>query len=140
MSHKRTLIRNELVSILQAANTSAGSRIYGDRVLPLFDETYPLIMVYARDESVSSQGSTPFPAKRTLPIFVEIRVTLNEGTSLDTSIDDICDQVEAATKANPRLNQKVIQMNLLSTEFDVLKDGEKILGGARLTYETVYTD
>lgn len=140
MSHQRTVIREELVSILKAANTGARDRVYGDRASVIFGEAYPLILVYARDESVSPQGITPKPSKRALPIAIEIRTTVTASGSIDTALDDLCKQVEDAIVANPRLNQKVMSSNLLATEFDISAEGDEVLGGARLTYEVVYAD
>lgn len=140
MSHRRTLIRDAIVSVLKAARTGAEDRVYGDRATGLFAETYPLILVYARDEAVVGSGSRPAPSRRTLPVSIEIRTTVTASGSIDTAIDELCLQVEDAIKANPRLNQTVMSANLLSTEFDISADGDEILGGARLTYEMVYTD
>lgn len=140
MSHRRKNIRDAIVGLLKAAATSAGDRVYGDRVLPLFAETYPLILVFARDESSTPRGNTPSPMVRSLAISIAIMATAGADESLDDILDGMCLQVEAAIKADPQLKQTAITCGLISTEFDASPEGEKVLGGARLTYEVTYTD
>lgn len=137
MSHRRTLIREAAVQILTGA-TAAGDRVIGNRVAPLWDMPLPVVLVYAREESVRSIGSRPKPMERRLQLAIQI--VAKADADLDKTLDDVALQVEQAFEANPTLKRTALGTNLVSTELDVSAAGDEPVGAARLTYEVIYEE
>lgn len=139
MSHKRTLIRNHVVNSLKNATTCA-DRVYPSRVGPLWQVTYPVILVYARQESNSSISSDLTPVIRTLQLSIQILANAEEG-DMESVLDDIALVIENIIKADPKLGNHVISTNLQGTEMDLGSDlGNKPIGASRLTYEVTYDE
>lgn len=139
MSHRRTLIRNKAVDILKNA-TAAAERVFPSRIGPLWQVQYPAILVYGRQESCQSISSSLTPSVRTLQLSIEIRASAEEG-DMESTLDDIALEIENLIKANPKLGNNAMSINLQSTEIDLGTDlGNKPIGASRLTYEVVYEE
>lgn len=144
MSHPRAAIRQALVDRLKTKVddvflTDAEDRIFGSRSKPLFDQSLPAILVYARSENVLEErfASDGFGAtKRELEIAFEAVVLGDE--QIDDALDNIAAQIESAFDGWEMATRKADVLKLKSTEIDVSIEGSKTYGAARLTYEITY--
>lgn len=139
MAHKRKLIREEIVSILQSeVGSVASSAIFESRIEPIFDHSIlPVIAVYTRQESSEAFNDHHRIYQRELQLAVEILVQGNSG--IDDSIDAICEEIEAAlngTKYERSDNYQSIE--LTDTEVAYLDSGRTPKAAARLTYLVKY--
>lgn len=149
MAHPRKDIRDAIVATLKGTAdprpTSAGARIYGNRMEPLKQrETMPVVVVYALREQVDpSWDQTPRQLKRILSVAVEAAAEASGvvGGNLDDALDALALEVEVAMDRDDSLGGKAAKSILTSTEIEFPTDGERVLGAVRLVYEvTYYTD
>lgn len=144
MSHPRTAIRQALVDRLKTKVddvflTDAEDRIFGSRSKPLFDQSLPAILIYARSENILEErfATDGFGAtKRELEIAFEAVVL--GGEQVDDALDNIAAQIESAFDGWEMESRKADIMKLKSTEIDVSIEGSKTYGAARLTYSITY--
>ena len=91
-SQARTSIRDRVVQKLKA-ETDAGDRIFGSRILPLPEDHLPAILVYTQNEpTVAIFAESPRIYDRTLQLVVEIIVA--RGELLDDQVNAIARIVE----------------------------------------------
>lgn len=137
-THKRTSIRSAVVDLLIAASTGAGSAVFGNRATPIWDETLPIILVFAREETSVSHQLGDSKLRRKLTLVVEGRVEAN--TSLEDALDSLAYDIEAAMRAAPRfgLDDDVADSVLTGTTLELSAAGEKPIGAVSLTYEVLY--
>lgn len=142
MSHPRSIIRNSITNRLKskiddAYLTDAEDRVFSSRTKPLFDQFLPAILVYARDENVSSEGIDGNAAlKRELELAIE--AVLLGGEQIDQDLDDIANQIESALDGFVIADRGNDLLRLKSTEIDSSVEGSKIYGAVRLTYLVTY--
>lgn len=139
MSNRRKAIRTGAVSAI-SGHTDAGTRVYANRVLPLWEAQYPLILIYSRDESAEPISRFPTKNTRRLKLAIDIRVAIEDGIGMDDELDKISKQVESAIEDDPTLGGTALSCNYQDTEMDASVDGKQPIGAARLTYEVIYVD
>lgn len=133
MAHQRKKIRQHLANIL-LNTTAAGANVFPRRATPLWKVTYPVIMIYAREEDAKMESSTLIG--RTLKIGIDIRAIADE--QLDDVLDDIATEVEAIVDADRSLGNNALTSYITKTEIEVGADGENDIGACRLTYDVIY--
>lgn len=140
MGHKRTDIRNALVSLLKGTApsyaTSAGLKIFSNRTHNIPSSQLPAIIVYDEQEVSVTQDMRQLVSQRRLQMKVDIRVKATEG--YDTALDNIAKQVEDLIKANPQLSGTAMGAVYQSTELSFEAAEEGTIGLAILTYEINY--
>lgn len=139
MAHKRKLIREEIVSILQSeVSLVASTSIFESRIEPIYETAkIPAIAVYTKQESAEAFNDHHRIYQRELEIAIEILVQGNSG--IDDSIDAICEEVETAlngTKYERSSNYQSIE--LTQTEVAFLAEARAPKAAARLTYLIKY--
>lgn len=145
MPHQREVIRKKVRDVLIAAATSAGSRVYATRVLSLRGVELPAIAVYTLDEDSAPDESAPRELKREIPVRIEGYVkavpdVVGGLTVVDDTMDALALQIETAMHADPFLASEVGDKGatLVSTECEVIQDGDRLIGLVALTYATTY--
>jgi uncharacterized protein YgbK (DUF1537 family) len=133
--HKRSELRSAVVTALTGA-TAAGSRVFGDRALDLWATELPAILVYAREEQSERMHVSSDTLKRRAKFSIEAIAQGND--SLDQTLDDMAEAIEATINADPTLAEETISTTLTQTELLVDDDGEKTIGAVRMTYEILY--
>ncbi len=139
MSSARKEIRNAIAARLIAALPELDGRVYTSRAAALDELDLPCACVYTRDESVESIDTAPALQTRTLSLAVEICVKGN--SSLDDSIDDLAEKVEAellATDKQREANGIYSSIEIVNTEIGFVEMGRKPIGAGRLTFEITY--
>lgn len=135
MSHKRTTIRNAVVTML-TGSTTAGSNVYANRMTRNWTSELPAILIYMLDETNVPRDVRSNQYIRTLQLLIEIRTQAT--TNVDTDIDDIALEVEDLIKADQSLTGNALAAILTSTEVTLDSESELETGVAVLTYEVKY--
>jgi hypothetical protein len=138
VAHRRQLIREAVKDALIEADTSAGERVYGNRMVPWRRTQLPAIAVYTLEESVDPDSKTTAPRilRRTLQLVVD--AVTEESSTIEDELDALCVQIEAAMDTDETFSDVCARSILESTDIDILEDGEKLLGRARLIYAVEY--
>jgi hypothetical protein len=134
LAHKRTLIRKAIIEKL-TGTTSAGERVFDSQVSTLWDDTFPTILVYARDESTEPLSVSDDELVRTMNVHVELCV---EGDGLDDQLDNLCWEVETLLRDEDALGGHAHKWRLTNTAIDSSAEGEKPFAAAVLNYEISY--
>lgn len=131
MPHKRTEIRNALVSTLEGA--SIVNLVYANRVHGV--NNYPVISVYDDQETSTPRDTSGRNTLRKLSVKIEIRNKEKHNTA--EALDELCLKVEDALKANLKLNGTATGLVYQGTDLD-FDAADTTLGMATLTYEITY--
>lgn len=139
MSHKRKLIRQEIVAALKNELTLVEDlNIFESRVEPIFERSkLPAIAVYTRAETSErfAQGSHIY--NRSLSLAVEILVQGNADS--DDKIDDICKEIEGALNSSKyERSENYESIELTATDIAFVSEGRLPKAAARLNYEIEY--
>ena len=140
MSHKRTLIRNALVSKLIGTAptyaTDAEDRVYPNRTQSLSKSKLPAIKVFDESESASDTALNISRYLRTIETRIEIYVEQN--SNLDTALDDIAKQVEDLITADRTISGTASGATYVSTQLEFDDSGDKKVGVATLNFQIKY--
>lgn len=145
MAHPRKLIRAAIVAVLQAANTTAGQRVYKSRSTPWRNIELPAISVWSTEELVDegSEESSPRELVRGADFNVDLVLAMPADGDVDDALDDFAEQVEDALKADRYLRAAgeegtASDSFLVSSTFGEVAEGNKPMGALRLVYRTRY--
>lgn len=144
MPHPRKVIRHAVVALLKAAQTSAGDRIYPNRVLPVGRKQVPAILVRNGEEPVDPASSVTVPRELTRNLSLEIVALCGVEEDADDTLDDLALEIETAMHADPFLRDEEGRARcsdlILSdtSEPDIDRDGDRLIGGIALTYTVTY--
>lgn len=136
--HQRKLIRDAVTSILIAAATAAGSKVYPTRVLPFVLPELPVISVYTLDESVDPDSANTAPRELTRTLSVVIEAMSAPGPDIDDTMDALALEIETAMHADPYLGDVCVDSLLASTEIESIEEGDREVGWMALTYSVTY--
>ena len=141
MSHKRTLIRKKIETLLKGA-TICGDNVFTDRESALFQTELPAIIIYPGDENSEFLNPPENLLKRTIPIYIEFALIQTTGGNIDDQIDDLCLQIEGIIKPKNELDslysQLVQSVVLTKTERGIFEKAKQIIGSGKLTYDFEY--
>jgi len=132
MAHQRKLIRDAIVSRLIQAGTMAERRVFGSRAVALQPKELPAILVYTKNEQVEKSAEAPREFKRTVTVSIELVAQSDREETLDDALDDFCEQVEKAVFSDQYFDSLVSDCFLGDTEIEILSDGEKPIGAAKI--------
>lgn len=143
----RKLIRKKVVEILKG-NTDVGDAIFPNASVPPWHTELPVILVYPRSEGAAEYGVAPRELERDLDLALEIIASGPEenseletpGTdkSLEDTLDDIAEQIEAIISADDSLQGTADNTILTNTEFEFDAAGGSPIGSCRLTFAVTY--
>ena len=131
--HARQQIRDAAIQAVTGLALTGG-RVFAGRIYPLQDEELPGICIYVNDENSSLISRTTIA--RQLSLNIEIYVKSNGD--FDAMLDDIAGDVEIATAINYALNALVKDIHIKSVQKDLMKDGEKSIGIAVMSFHCEY--
>lgn len=139
MAHYRQTIRERVTTILTGLNTT-GSNVFESRYYPVEETNLPCLCVYTISETseVSRMNAT-----RALTRVLELAITgvARVNSTLDTTLDTIAAEVEAAIGADTQLNlpQAVYDCTLTQTRVSLTQPaGDKQTGVVELIYNVTY--
>ena len=135
MAHKRKDIRNAIVAML-SNHTSAGTNVYPSRVLALWTDDLPAILVYSKEEAASRTNNASSQSLRNTTFTIQVHVAVT--TDLESALDDICNEVETILSGDPELQSTALDCFIASTSIDLSVEGETPTGVATLTYNIRY--
>lgn len=139
MASQRKAIRQAVIATLQAANTVAGTRVFANRARPLFEAELPAILVYTKDEAAEIFNVAGPEYKRNLRLSLELVVQAGADQALDDLLDDFCEAVEQAMFNDANYYGGVSSdIYLGETEMDILTEGAKPIGAAKITLMLPY--
>lgn len=136
--HKRQTIR-EAVRERLLGRTVAQDRVHAMRFTTYRGLDLPALGIYVTEESVdpSSKGGAPRYLWRTMQLTLEA-VVKYDSQSMEADLDAIALEVERAMHIDRTIGDTASDAILASTELDVLIEGDRIVGVARLTYSVTY--
>lgn len=138
MTLQRKLIRKAAIERLMD-KTSAESRVFENKATPLFSQEAPAILVYAFDEEVGFHTKSPRVYLHTLRLAVELVVKEKSTVRLDSHIDDLAEQIILLLEADRCLGGTCEDLYQTRFEMDISPTAQELVGGARLTFEVLYT-
>lgn len=140
--HARQQIRDYVVAGLSALATT-GDNVFVGRTRPLPRDHDPALLIYTRTETSSrAVAGRPPLIERINILHVEGRTSTAEVP--DDLLDQIAAEIEAGMAAMIDYNAAIFFGGLVqnveppSTEIVVRADGEKHIGGVRLSYRVTY--
>lgn len=139
MPHPRALARKAVVARLMNA-TSAGTRVFNTRIDAYKKTEIPAISVYTPSEAVDgdSEGREPRELKRELVVEIAGCVPHSAGHHVADAMDAMSLEIETAMDVDRGLDGTAGECILESTEMDVLKDADPVVGVVLLTYRVTY--
>lgn len=143
VEHPRTLIREAVVALLINAPTSAGPRVFDTRSDPYKASALPVISVYTLSEQVDPESAKTAPRELARLPKLEVVAWVRDTTALPVgrAMDTIAREIEFAMNgANFPPPNGASDFVLESTECEVIRDGEALLGVIALTYAVRYFD
>lgn len=136
MSHARQQIRDAVFTQLGTSiGGGVGSNKFKSRVYP--HDTLPCVSVYTRNDQVDVDSSAMGDSRgHVLEIVVECRVKATTG--YDDTLDDIASSVESLIAADTTLNDRVKDIDLISTIIDLSDESDQPTVLGVMTFETIY--
>lgn len=138
-THQRKLIREAVRAQLEAAGTSAETRVFKAREIP-FDEDLelPAITIYGKSEEIDPQSRQTAPRElaRTLKLAIEVAAAATEN--LDDVLDDLAAEIEAAVAKDPTFGGTASDAFLADTVIGISEAGDQTIGVVILTYSVTY--
>lgn len=160
MSVRRKGIRQGVVGILKAANSGTGLgngvglNIFSSQASPNWKEDLPLVVVYARSETITELNVSPREYRRNLQLVFEVIAEAPEdpnsadGTLLEDLLDDIAEEIETELNRDETVGElaklygnscKLVDALVLNNvEFEFRGDGALPTGSAILVYDVTY--
>ena len=131
--HARTQIRDATIQAVTGLALT-GARVFAGQIYPLQEAELPGLCVYVNEES--SQLVTRSTLSRELSLKIEVYVKSNDD--FDAILDDIASDIEVAIASNFNLNALVKDIHPSGLQKDLIKDGEKPIGIAVLSFNCTY--
>lgn len=145
-SHPRQVIRDNVVSLLAAASTSAGSNVFSSRTLPVGTQI-PAINVWTdgdgryEDGSADSAGFLDLGTNgidRSTSLTIEAIVA--QANDADDALDDLCREIELALAADVTLNGSAQFSYFEGTEIEGTEEVDPPGLTARIRFTAVYEE
>lgn len=122
----RAWLRDQLVN-----QTQAEERVFVNRRAPIHEDAeYPLILIYSEPEDATVSNVSNYSYIRTYQVIVDIRA---RGESIDDSLDDIAEEIEAIM-AFAEVSENVTSFDYLGAEPTADDEGDELLGSLRLKF------
>lgn len=134
MTHKRQVLRETIVSILDAI-PGWGGRVFANRTRPTEATELPVVLVYTvnEDATMANVGGT---LRRRLSVAIELRVSAS--SSLDNALDDLAQKAEVAMAADSKLKRKALYSALTGSTMGLDGEGDSRQALMTLTYDVQY--
>lgn len=134
MTHPRRTVRDSFATTVTGLGLTA-SRVYKTSVYELAEDQLPALRIYTIGDTADGAtiGPTVMPLLRQIRIVCEAVAKANTGA--DDTVDAICEQVEAALTANPRLSGAVQRLAYLSFDQQSSGEGDRAVVVGRMTFE-----
>lgn len=136
--HIRTQIRNALVTRVTGLTTTL-TRVYQNRMEIMADAELPGLLVmndgdHVGARSIGSQAA-PHARKELHTISYKVRAMVKANAGLDDTLDEICREVEIAINGDIFLGGLTDDARLISTQYELDAQGEKLIGIADMVWE-----
>ena len=141
MPHERQNLRAAIVAQLKGPlnnRTSAGARVYANRMHPLRVADLPVVLVFIESETVGEVVRGPRELKRIAAVKIEGWVMTPPGIATDDALDAMALQIEAAMDLDIYHDKNAFTSVLANTEIGIKIDGEQSMGAVSLTYDVTY--
>ena len=143
VTHRRTTIRQAVQNILVNASTAAGSRVYDTRLFPA--NAQPAIIVTTPSDTFTDITDLTLVDDNLHDLTVDISVTAQGNSGLAESLDDLCEEIEAAIYADPYLEGESIgfriqRVRLESTDLSYTLETDPQAGQAAMRFVWTYRE
>ncbi len=144
MSAKLKQIRAAIADRLRNRIPAVGDAVSTNRADEVWDRHLPAIVVYTKSETLERVEQAPPSYDCTARVVVEVLASDVDGSPMDDQLDDVCQAVRDLLFLDPRLSVELPDMvrdaKLVSVDSTVEDGGERLIAGARMTWEYVYVD
>lgn len=137
MSHKRKEIREAVVQSLIDGATAAGTRVFNNRSLQLWETQMPAINVFGAEETNRASDIAANVKIRRFDIHVDCYFEA-KAAELEDEIDEFTNVVEGLLASKSAFGADAIDAALLSTTIEHNQSGEKSSAKARMTFRVMY--
>lgn len=135
----RAAVQAQLIGVAPAYRTSAQDRVFRTRVIPYRRVQLPAIAVYTPEESSKKSNEGPREIERAAQVVIEAALEASSSADqVDDALDAIALQIERAMNLDIYFGGKASDSVLVSTDSDVIEDGERKIGVIRLVYSAPY--
>lgn len=143
----RAAIRTAARSLIVAAATAAGSRVYTNRTEPMEQAptelgggiALPAVLLYTPSEESEIFDESPRRYRRRLTLRAEcVRRISADTAAIDDELDTFAGQVERALLTDPTLGNAVDDCELTGTDTTINDEGQALIGAAVLTFRVSY--
>jgi len=143
MTHRRTSIRAAVVSLLAGASTSAGSRVYDTRLFPA--NTQPAVIVTTPSDNYSEMVGLTGIGDFMRELTVQVEAYAQANSALGSSLDTLCEEIEAAVFGDPYLADesitfRILRVRLESTSLEYTLETDPQGGRAQLQFVYTYEE
>lgn len=143
MTHPRKKIRDEIKRRL-TGSTAAGSRVFTNRATPLFDQDYPLILIYTLTDSAEKYQEAPLMYRRDLTVGLDlVEGQVDEAT--DDALDALAVEVEtvmgdamADYLQEPGGDSLVMDLQLGQCRVGITEQGGEHFASLKMEYTASY--
>lgn len=140
MTHKRTIILNEIVQTLKGKTIAGQNVAYSFTPKPQMNNL-PVVLVYAQNEEIEQLSQAPREMRRNLFVTVEAIADGSDDVEMTVRIDDLADEIEQLLSEDDTLNCSADDILLSSVQFQYEgEDIENPIGSCRLIYQIKYRD
>lgn len=137
--HQRKVIGLKVRSLLIAAGTDAGQRVYFGRSLPLRKHELPAILVYTLSDTVDPTSALTAPRLLTRDLDLQIDGLVWAETEAEDRLHALAAQIETVLDADPFLGGEAMYFIPVGTEFDPIEQvGDRQVGRIAMTYSARY--
>jgi hypothetical protein len=132
----RAGLRDLALAALQAAGTLAGLAVYTAKTFPTDPVELPMLILQTPIERKESLGRNGPPSFTTvMHLAVNARVTGTSEAAIETDLDTLCSQVEAALLCSDDFMRVLQQVRSVDTQFGVFANGGALIGAAEIVLE-----
>lgn len=139
----RQTIREYVVAQLVAGDTSAETRVYNARLIPLESSGLPLINVMTGNEEVDP-GSSGYSHQgrrvKKIPLLINAIIKAVPGEEIGNEIDDLCEEITDIINPDFNLNKNVVRCEYIRTTVSMDSESSYPFAFAVIEYECEFVE
>ncbi|HET6606742.1 MAG TPA: hypothetical protein VFG62_08750 [Rhodopila sp.] len=137
----RQQIRSAILAAIQAANTAAGTRVFGPRDLPTDPKIMPCVIVSSPPRERSESLVKGQPSFETTGLFpVTVRVAGQTIEAIDAQLETLIVQIKTSVFSYMPLLDLIERVTFMETSTELLSEGTNQIGQANIIFACEFPD